>query len=192
MCYQTVDGFIKELKSHQDPFPKFAPAVPPEIQRGLWKTAVPGPRDPSTLINALLWKHGMLFALRGGEELRKARRSNVAFEEESESKVQVIYTQLLEKNHQGGLNDNNPPKFIRHSEDPSEPNSFYRLFNRYLSKLPPACDLSNSLWFATNMAGYQKGSRYWYKDQAMGIHKLGSFVKKIMAPYGKKLYKSLS
>ena len=160
--------------------------IPIEIENELWANKTLSSENPVSLLNALLWKCGTCFTLRGGDELRGIRTNNIKFEVVSDTKMRVIYTKLVDKNHQGGLRDNKPPKIVRQLENPIEVNSFTSLYNLYLSQLPATCDLNKSLWYQPNYTGWRAG--IWYKDQAVGANKLGKFVKTLMKPYADEGY----
>ena len=62
VCRQKVDGLIKQLQSTKPPQKKQAAAIDPIRQAELWESGVLGPSTPLSLVDAVIWQCGRLFA----------------------------------------------------------------------------------------------------------------------------------
>ena len=62
-----------------------------------------GDSTPQTLVNTMVYMCGLYFALRSGSEHRQLRMDIIQLVEKQGDHTQLVYTECVSKNHQGGL-----------------------------------------------------------------------------------------
>ena len=182
-CRQKVDRYIKKLQSElATPQKKQAPAIPVVDQQEMWESGLLGPATPQSLVDAVIWSCGRYFALRGKEELRGAKYRNFTFENvevEGEMRSRVTFTENRSKANQGGLFKKIDPRPVVHIEDFNEENSFTKLFNLYMAKLPQNADLTKALFFTPKKLDNPINTAVWFTQTPIGVNTLCKTVKRL-------------
>ena len=100
-CYNTIDGYIRQLQAEEDPTIKQAKEIPLHVEEDLFCKGVLGDSSPETLLRTLLWLTAKYFGLRGGQELRDLRCNCFHFERIDETTERVIYRQPPKRSMEG-------------------------------------------------------------------------------------------
>lgn len=133
----TCDNLFRALrKKGIGANPKQAAILSVEDEELLWTSDVLGSKSPKALLNAVFFYNGKNFHLRGGEEHRFLKISQI---QRRTNPDRYIYVETGSKNRQGGLNDiydNNKVVPIFSNASAGERCHVF-LLDLYLSKLPP-------------------------------------------------------
>ena len=176
---KVVTGKIKELRKHEKAPADQASAISGDDEDQLYAIGKLGRDTPLMLVDTIMYKVGKLFGLRGGEEIRDFRYSNIVFTHLTDSKVKVVFVENQSKtNHRGLEGSSHCPVRGPHVENTGDKDSFFQLVNLYLSKLNPESNLDKSFWF-TPLKKFEEDG-IWFKLCPIGVNKCKTFVKRLM------------
>ena len=181
--FDTANGLIKVLATTEPRGKKQAPEITEEQEKELWDTQIMGLNSPNALINALLWKVGTCFGVRGGEEFRTLRLDNFNICKTGMNTSKIMYIDHHSKSNQSGLCKSNSQS-VRGPivEDINNQNSLFNMLHVYQGKIHPDCDITTSFWFQP--VKIIKNSNVWFTKVPMGHNKLDVFVKNMAAQAG--------
>ena len=137
LLYNTCDSYFRELReegigSHSKP-------VTREDEERMWSSGVISVSMPKGLLIAVFFLNGKNFALRGGNEHRSLKLSQISQNISPEGKVRYTYTENCSKNHAGGFNQLSVPNKVAHQYQDLECGDRCHVYvlDKYLRKLPP-------------------------------------------------------
>jgi hypothetical protein len=116
-----------------------ADPVLPADEKQLWESGVFDPDTAVGLTNIVFFYNGKTFGFRAVDEHPKLQASQFKIKYDHELQKRYLeYTGRLCKNVQGGLKQRNVEvKQVKHVEEPANPRCLVKLFEKYLSLIPP-------------------------------------------------------
>ena len=142
----------------------------------LWDSGVLACNNPKSLLRAVFYLNGKYFCLRGGEEQRNLKISQL---ERLSNPDRYVYTENTSKNRYGGLKQmrvKNKLVPIVAVPECGERCHVYVL-DTYLAKLPPEA-LEKDNFYVQPVADFE-AREIWYTSRAIGKNTLGKMVKEI-------------
>ena len=149
-----------------------------EEEDTLWNTGAIGSQSPLSLINAVFYLNGINFTLRGGDEHRSLRISQLMFGYE-ENMEYVEYTEFGSKNRPGGRKQLNlTNKSVRYYAQSTLGNRCHVMLLRlYLSKLPPAA-VEHDNFYCRSLQNSET-NKPWFSAAPLGHNTLDRKLKEI-------------
>lgn len=152
-----------------------ARVVTPDEENKLWEKGTIGTHSPNALLNAIFFYCGMYFCLRGGEEHRELKMSQLVFKDvadpsDSSKTIRCLeYTEHGSKNRKGLVHqvhlDN---KIVRHYSDSSlGERCIVYLTELYCSKVPESAK-AKDLFYCKPKTKYTAADNCWYFDIPIG------------------------
>ena len=148
-----------------------------EEENQLWACGVLGVDNPTSLLRAVFFNNGKNFCLRGGNEHRNLRLSQLRRTENG-----YTYTENASKNRSGGLAQLHiKNKSVQIHENPEAGDRCHcRLLDLYISKLPPEA-VEKDLFYVRPMEKVNKQPptyerSVWYYSIPLGRNKLSQMV----------------
>ena len=137
----SLDAEMKRLQSNGvGSKRRQAEPLTEEEEEILWQKGLLGDSSPQTLLDTMLFMHGLYFALRSGKEHRQLRFKPCQVEliEKPGERAYLQYFEDISKNRPGGLKGRKvKPKVVKHHADVSiTERCFVRLFKLYMQKCP--------------------------------------------------------
>ena len=146
----------------------------------LWESGVLGIDNPTSLLRAVFFSNGKNFCLRGGNEHRNLRLSQLKRTENG-----YVYTENVSKNRSGGLAQLHVKnKSVEIHESPEAGDCCHcRLLDLYISKLPAEA-VEKDLFYVRPMEKTNKQAptyerSVWYYSIPIGRNKLSQMVPEI-------------
>lgn len=160
---------------------KQAKIVRREDEEKLWQEGVLGGDTGISLLNAVFYKVGMHFALRGGKEHHDLKVSNFRIELSPQGEKTLFYTEDVSKSNQGGLlHMKIQQKSVGVKEDKSCPERcIVYLYERYMSCCPTPRPDSFYL-----QPIFRPSSSCLFSQQRVGVNKLNGMVASMMRCIG--------
>ena len=171
--HSTMDSVYRKLRSNgvgaekqsAEPFTK-------EEENKLWEQGIMGNGSPEALLRAVFFYNGKNFCLRGGEEHRNLRLSQL-----KRTQNGYIYTENASKNRQGGLGQlhlKNKSVEIYANRDAGD-RCHCALLDRHISKLPKEAK-SKDLFYVRPLEQAKVCDKSWYYNAPVGRNKLSKMV----------------
>ena len=145
----------------------------------LWDKKILSYDDSESLFRTLVYKIGLHFGLRAREEHRALEweRQIKLHTDPVDGKDYLLYTEDFSKTNQGGLKHRFiTPKSVKVYEDKDSNRCLVKLYKLYRSHRP---DSTKTTAFYLQPIPTPKG-KTWFKDQPVGINKIGGVVSNIM------------
>lgn len=184
----TMDARMKELTASGTRAPKKqASVIAEDDEERMWQTGILGSDNPTKLVETLLYKIGLHFALRAGSEHRQLRypNSQIVLLEDNDGRRFLRYTEDVSKNNQGGLKHRRiEPKTVDAFEDVGKPEScIVKLFEKYIAHRPTTPKCSTAFYLRPLM---KPDGEIWYSCQPQGRHQLEKTVNRLCQKAGLK------
>ena len=153
-----------------------------EEEEMLWQMGILGASSPKTLVDTLLCKFGLHFALQAGDEHRNLRygpmsQIKVMYDSVCEHRY-FMYTEDISQTNQGGIGHIKiTGKVVRGYNNVQNPDRcIVKLYQMYISHCPiePKCSTGFYLTPLANPRG-----NIWYSCKAMGCVKLSQIISDI-------------
>ena len=153
----------------------------------LWASETLSSGTSQGLTNAVFYYNGINFCLRGGEEHRNLKETQLCFGSESDSGIVVEFVEYTEhgsKNRPGGKKQLNlENKTVRqYAQSSSRERCHVYLLKLYLSKLPPS-DQERSAFYYKPLTKYTPTGP-WYSTAPLGHNTLKCMLKAIFTCAG--------
>ena len=134
---------------------------------------------PQGLLNTVFFSNGKNFILRGGEEHRYLRISQIQ-NISPDGKVHYTYTENTSKNRSGGFNQLDVPcKVVHQYEDPrAGPRCHVYLLNLHLSKIPNRAKEQNVFYLQPLPSVPVSDSAPWFTCAPIGKNTLSQMTKR--------------
>ncbi len=156
----------------------------------MWDFGILGEENPDCLWNTVMYLIGLTFALRGGKEHCALRNPNfdpqilVKTSDKSGQKYLEYTEDLVSKTNQGGLTSRKlTPKTVKAFGNPNPQRDIVRLYQKYVSLLPPDRKSDALYKYATSES--KCGPCQWYCDKPLGINAISKCVSNLMRQAGK-------
>ena len=182
--HSTVDSLFRQLRSEGvGAEVKHAPEITKEEENRLWEKGVLGVSTPLGLLRAVFYCNGKNFCLRGGQEHRRLKISQLS---RSSNPDRYVYTENGSKNHSGGfmqLRVENKVVPIYASKDFGD-RCHVRLLDLYLSKIPERARKLDVFYLRPLPGVPANPEKPWYAVAPCGENKLASMVKEMFLEIG--------
>ena len=180
--WSACDRLFRELRAKGiRAKPKTAAIITFVEEDTLWKKGILGMDTPRSLLNAVFYLNGKNFHLRGGDEHKFLRISQLQYHRDPE---RYEYVEGGSKNHPGGLDE-----VMSHAGNKIVPimaNSGDRchvcILNKYLSKIPPAAFQHD--YFYLRPVKQVGSDGFWYTTQVVGRNTLAKMVPNMFVEAG--------
>ena len=180
---QTCDGLMKHLQDTEPIKKKTAPTITEDQEREMWKKGVLGDKKDN-ILDTVIFLVGKYFLLRGGEELRNFRFTDLSFDSLSDDKMKITFTERRSKNHPGGIKRSKTAgKEGYHIEDPNMRYSLTRIIQKYINHLPTNYQNFDSFWFHLRKTATEDDEN-WFTNSTIGKTALSKVVKKMFEKSG--------
>ena len=148
----------------------------------LWEKGVLRVDTPQGLLNCVFFYNGKNFCLRGGQEQRDLKLSQLHREVvnvEGESRVRYTYMEHGSKNRQKGLKQLRLENKVIHQYETPEcgDQCHVSILDKYIAHLPPGAFQANAFYFRP--LEKINPSKPWYSVQPLGRNTLSSMMKTI-------------
>lgn len=183
----TLDNVMKEKARRGSDAPKKqAREITVEEENTMWDLGVLGTDTPQKLLHTLFYSIGLNFALRGGEEHRQLRPSQLLIVKSSDGKRYLEYTESVSKANQGGLKHKRiNKKVVRAYENTEKPERcILRIFEMYMDHRPKGAP--DALYLRPK----KPPTKEWYCRVPTGRHTLCSVVRNICTAAGLTGYRT--
>ena len=191
--HRTLDNRFKQLHSEGvGTTKKQAEIVSFEEEEELWSKGVFSTSSPIALLRAVFFYNGLNFTLRGGEEHRQLKLSQLQFhtvadpERSGETIDCVEYKEHGSKNRPGGrhqLNLDNKT-VVQYATSNNGERCHVYLLRLYISKLPESAFLQDIFYMKPKETTPACDSDPWYCNRPMGHNVLEKFLKDIFKEAG--------
>ena len=181
----SLDAEMKRLQSNGvGSKRRQAEPLTEEEEEILWQKGLLGDSSPQTLLDTMLFMHGLYFALRSGKEHRQLRFKPCQVEliERPGERAYLQYFEDISKSRPGGLKGRKvKPKVVKHHANVSiTERCFVRLFKLYMQKCP--ANRPNDAFYLQPL---QKPTPdCWYSTRPLGHHSLGKTVARLCKAAG--------
>ena len=175
--HHTMDAVYKKLRANGVGSQRHATETfSKEEENRLWESGVLGVDNPTTLLRAVFFSNGKNFCLRGGDEHRNLKLSQLERTENG-----YVYTENAFKNRAGGV-----AQLRVKNKRVQNPEASYRchckLLDLYISKLPQEAK-EKDVFYVHPMEKLNKRATYerssWYYSIPIGRNKLSQMVPEI-------------
>ena len=187
---KTLDAEMKRLRRISDvPLgPKRAEPFSEMEEEILWEKGLLGSHSPQALVDTMVFKAGLYFALRSGDEHRRPKFSSIRLVEKPGCTPCLVYTEAASKNNPGGLKHRKlQNKQVTHYANSERPERcFVELYKKYCSHRP--VDVIGDTFYLSPLS--KPKGMVWFKNQPIGIHTLASTVKRLCEKAGIEGYKT--
>lgn len=155
------------------------------MEEKLWTMGILGDSDPATLVNTMVYVFGLHFALRGRDEHRRLRRSQLTVRVAADGRRYIEYHEDVSKSRSGGLKTFNRPVKVTQAYELTEcpQRCPVRLYELYTSKCPVVADRVDAFYLRP-LEKYRNDC--WYYNSPIGQNTLWSIVSKMCARAGFK------
>ena len=155
--------------------PSKAAAITKEEENMLWNSGVLGTSTPKALQRGVYFSLGKFFCLRGGEEQRQLKPSQLIRKRDPD---QYVYVETGSKNRSGGLKEINLQNKVVpvYASPAAGERCVVYLLDLYLSKLPPIAFERDVLYWQPKPVVPDDPTVPWYTCQPVGKHKLSAMV----------------
>ena len=129
---------------------KYAEVICKDEENRLWDSGIMSARFPSALLNAVFYSNGKNFCLRGGDEHRRLKLSQL---ERLRDPDRYIYTENCSKNHTGTFNQLHvqskvvPVHCTCSNAATADLRCHVHLLDTYISKLPPSVVMGQGTFY---------------------------------------------
>ena len=177
---QVLKGKVKQLrKAGLGKRPNKARQVSAEEEEILWKTGKFGRQSPEALIQTMWWLLTQHFGLRGRQEHHGMRLNDFRILKGDDDLEFVKYAKGPTKTRQAGLNAKSRSFRPRMFQTGGE-RCPVALFQEFIRRRPSTLQQSGPFYLAIK-ANRQDDDETWYKAQPMGVNKINSMMKDIVA-----------
>ena len=149
----------------------------------LWASGILCVDNPKGLLRAVFFMNGISFCLRGGEEHRKLRLSQLKRESDP---PKYVYTELASKNRAGGLAQlrvkNKSVSIFAVPEAGNRCHVF--LLDLYITKLPKQAFEQDVFYLQPLSKGSNKPGQPWFTTKPVGKNTLAKMVKEMCVDAG--------
>lgn len=160
-----------------------------EEKEQLWVLGILGTHTPQALLNAVFYYNGLHFALRGGQEHRELKRSQLAYKQlpnpsNPAEKVECfVYTEHGSKNRSGTVSQQYVPnKVVTQYANPAVGDRCHvELLKLYIGKLLPDTEM---FYYRASQKKNLGPHDPWYSAQLIGHNTLGKMLKMMFMSAG--------
>ena len=185
--HKCLDSAFRKLhNSGVGAKPKQARVITHDEEHTLWESSILGDKTPESLLHAVFYLNGLNFCLRGGEEHRQLKITQLQrmTVPDPDNPGQMIdcyeYTEFGSKNRSGGLNQvylRN--KGFRQYAAKNASRCHVRLIDLYLDKLP-AYAFERDIFYCRPLQKYTQDGN-WYAASPIGHNTLNAMLKTIFS-----------
>ena len=162
---------------------KKTPVLTIDDENQLWASKVLDPDTPEGLLKAVFFLNGKNFCLRGGDEHRNLKLSQLVREVvkvEERHLVRYKYTEFVSKNHVGGLKQIRQENKVVHQYESEDLNRCHvLLLDKYISKLPPEAKAKDLFYMKPRSKIPVDPTAPWYTAVQLGKNMLAEMMKRI-------------
>ena len=152
-----------------------------EDEEKLWQSGVLNPDTPQGLLNCVFFLNGKNFCLRGGQEHRELKLSQLKRDVVSlqgSMKVCYTYTEHGSKNRSGGLKQlKMENKIVRQYESENTERCHVLLLDKYIQKLPAEAKQKDLFYMKPKSAAPNDSLAPWFYSIPVGKNTLGNMMK---------------
>lgn len=162
--------------------PKQASVISVQDEEELWRRGILDVSSPQGLLNALFFKVGLHFALRGCTEQYQLKTSNFTLGQNESGAKTLTYREDVTKTLQGGVDHMRiTPKVVTVvASDCLNEKCIVNIFERYMTFCPQ--NRPEALYLQPIP---RPASSTWFSQQRVGINKISKMVKTMMSQIGK-------
>lgn len=187
----TLDGQMKHrAKSGLGGQRKQAGIITIEEEEEMWRQGVLGTDNPTKLVNTLLYRIGLNFALRGGQEHRDLKWKNSQIKLISNKKGEFLrYSEDVSKSNQGGLKHRKVKQKVVDAYENKRDRSrcIVTIFKKYEYHCPPE-DVRPDAFYLRPLSDPKNA--IWFAAQPLGRHKLAQVVSNLCKNAGLPGYRT--
>ncbi len=179
--HNAVDNIFRELRqSGIGSETKSAEVFTREDENQLWEAGALATTSPKALLRAVFFLNGKNFCLRGGEEHRQLKLSQVKRHPHPD---RYVYTEHASKNRSGGMAQMRVKnKVVPVYSVPEAGNRCHvKILDMYLSKLPRDALLKDNFYLQPLASVPENPQKPWFSSVPVGRNTLGKMVKDICA-----------
>ena len=189
--HNAIDNVFKQLrKDGIGSGSKHAEIVTKVEENQLWEAGVLGTSDPKTLLRTVFYLNGKNFCLRGGQEHRELKISQLTWV--SCPQEGYIYTENASKNQSGGF----AQLSVEHKVVPVYASTagpercHIQILDLYLSKLPTEAIQANNFYVRPLRCVPKIASKPWFSAVPVGRNTLTSMFREMCAEAGVQGHKT--
>ena len=158
-------------------------------ERKLWESGVLNVDTPIGLFNCVFFYNGKKFCLRGGDEHRNLKLSQLQREEvmvQQKSVVRYTYTEHGSKNRSGGMRQFHLNNKIVHQYQNLEVGCHDHVYilDKYFDKLPDSAKVDGYFYLRPLLKVPEDSKKPWFAHLPVGKNKLSSMVKEMCKTAG--------
>ena len=179
---KILDSYYRKL--HQEGIgcsSKSTELLTREDEEKLWQSGVLNPNTPQGLLNCVFFLNGKNVCLRGGQEHRDLKLSQLKREVVSVQgtmKVCYTYTEYGSKNRSGGLKQlRMENKVVQQYESENVNRCHVILLDKYIQKLPPEARQKDLFYLRPKDVVPKDSLAAWYCSIPVGANTLGKMMK---------------
>lgn len=160
---------------------KHTPAISDEEEADLWRKKILGDHSPLALVRAVFYQNGKNFCLRGGQEHRQLKFSQLTRE-----KTHWKYVENGSKNFRGGVSDlRRENKVVQQFPCASAGTKCHAyLLDLYVSKLPEEAKQKGAFYFTPLKNIPTDAAKPWFTLIPIGWNKLDRYVREMFEEAG--------
>ncbi len=180
----VIDNTFKRLRTEGvGCSSKHTEIITKEEENTLWESGVLGISTPNALLRAVFFLNGKNFCLRGRQEHRSLRLSQL---KRYSNPDRYMYTENASKNRQGGLNqlkleNKSVPVFATPA---AGIRCHVRVLDLYLSKLPPVATEKDFFYWRPHCKVPRDPLAPWFTASPLGKNIMGDMIKNICKDAG--------
>ena len=168
---------------------KATAVLSPEDENTLWESGVLNIHTPKGLLNAVFFYNGKNFCLRGGQEQRNLRFSQVKRELcviEGRELTSYVYTEYGSKNHQGGFNSFNlKNKVVRQHESLTDTTRCHvHILDKYFAVVPREVKNDQVFYLKPLSEVPSDPTKPWFTKTPIGRNRLNVMLKEMCQEAG--------
>ena len=189
--HNAIDNVFKQLrKDGIGSGSKHAEIVTKVEENQLWEAGVLGTSDPKTLLHTVFYLNGKNFCLRGGQEHRELKISQLT--RVSCPQEGYIYTENASKNRSGGF----AQLSVEHKVVPVYASTagpercHVQILDLYLSKLPTEAIQADNFYVRPLQSVPKRASKPWFTAVPVGRNTLTSMFREMCADAGVQGHKT--
>ena len=188
MLHGTLNSHFRKLhESGVGTKVKYAEVICKDEENRLGDSGIMSARSPSALLNAVFYSNGKNFCLRGGDEHRRLKLSQL---ERLRDPDRYIYTENCSKNHTGTFNQLHvqskvvPVHCTCSNAATADLRCHVHLLDTYISKLPPSVVMGQGTFYLRPLQKPKDQTSPWFSSIPVGKNTLSGMIKNMCRDAG--------